>query len=129
MYGIVAEHGSVDNIVAVLGIATDGDAEDIFHRGAMPVEGGAAKRIALAHIGEQPAVVDFAQRDVSRTTDGIQQPDIFLEECRCFAHCVNLLCLLYVNHTSHLIGKMPHGSPEAFSGCFLDSHCIELTFF
>ena len=66
--GVDAEQRVVDDIVAVVGVAADGDAED------------AAEWGALAEVGVLPAVAEVGERDAPSAADGVHQPDILLEK-------------------------------------------------
>ena len=82
-----AQLRGVDDIVAVVGVAADGDAENLLDGRTVAVEGGAAEGCPLAEVGELPAVAEVGQRDAPRPPDGVHQPDILLEKRRCFHRC------------------------------------------
>ena len=54
LHGIVAQHFGVADIVAVLRIAVDKDAENVLDSCTVTVEGGAAQLDTLAHLGVEP---------------------------------------------------------------------------
>ena len=78
--GVGAQLRGVDDIVAVVGVAADGDAENLLDGRTVAVEGGAAEGCPLAEVGELPAVAEVGQRDAPRPPDGVHQPDILLEK-------------------------------------------------
>ena len=74
------EYVAADDIVAVVGVAANDDAEYLFHFAAVAVEGGAAQGAALAELGAQPAFIQLGQRYALAALDGIDQPDVLFEE-------------------------------------------------
>ncbi len=84
LHGIGVDEAVVDDIVAVVGVAADGDAENFLHGRAVTVEGGAAEGRPLAEVCTLPPFAEFRQRDAPCPPDGIHQPHILLEEERGF---------------------------------------------
>ena len=76
---VIAHQWRVIDKIAILAIAIDDDAEHFFHLFTVSAEGGTAVGDAFAHLCTQPAFIDFAQRNASRSPDGIHQPHILLK--------------------------------------------------
>lgn len=70
-----------DKILVGATIAVDVDAKDVGDGAAMAVEGGAGNLYAAAHLRLAPAIVNVGKRNTANFSDGVHQPDVFLEKC------------------------------------------------
>lgn len=80
LHAVATQQIPIHDIVFVVRIASDHDAENLLDGGAVAVEGGAAERGALAEVGVLPAVAKVGERDAPSAADGVHQPDILLEK-------------------------------------------------
>ena len=80
LHAVATQQIPIHDIVFVVRIAADHDAENLLDGRAVPIESGAAEGSTLAEFRVLPAVAEVGQRDTPAAPDGVHQPHILLEK-------------------------------------------------
>ena len=70
-------------LIAILTVTVDEDPKNVLDGILVAVKGGTSQIYATAHFCFQPSLVNLSKRYPPGLADGVHQPNVLLEFCRC----------------------------------------------